>query len=73
MTYDEAVTRQTIEMIWDLWRKRPGTIVVPGHDLPMIIEAGVPTYIGTREAAIDACLSDGLEQTTRFQIAVDAA
>jgi N-acyl homoserine lactone hydrolase len=52
MTYDARVTAGTIDMIWSIWRRRPGSIVVPGHDLPMTQEDGIPRYIGEREAAI---------------------
>ena len=38
MTYDAAVSRATIDMIWKVWRMRPGSIVVPGHDLPMVLD-----------------------------------
>ena len=34
MTYDARVTAGTIDMIWSIWRRRPGSIVVPDHDLP---------------------------------------
>jgi glyoxylase-like metal-dependent hydrolase (beta-lactamase superfamily II) len=36
MTYDAAVTAASIATIWTLWRRRPGNIVVPGHDIPMV-------------------------------------
>jgi glyoxylase-like metal-dependent hydrolase (beta-lactamase superfamily II) len=52
MTYDARVTAGTIAMIWSIWRGRPGSIVVPGHDLPMTREDGIPRYSGEREAAI---------------------
>jgi len=52
MTYDARVTAGTIDMILSIWRRRPGSIVVPGHDLPMTQEDGIPRYIGEREAAI---------------------
>jgi N-acyl homoserine lactone hydrolase len=68
MTYDAKVTADTIDMIWSLWRQRPGTVVVPGHDLPMILQEGQPVYLGQREAAISAWFGDGLEQTTRFEL-----
>jgi glyoxylase-like metal-dependent hydrolase (beta-lactamase superfamily II) len=37
MTYDAATGKKSIDMIWTLWRQRPGNIVVPGHDLPMVL------------------------------------
>jgi N-acyl homoserine lactone hydrolase len=68
MTYDPAVSRASIELIWTLWRRRPGSIVVPGHDLPMTQENGVTCYIGKREAAITAWYGDGMDQTTLFSL-----
>lgn len=68
MTFDPAVTRRTIDMIWGLWRRKPGTIVVPGHDLPMALDGDQPKYLGTREAGISAWFGDDLETTTRFEL-----
>jgi len=39
MTYDAKVSAASIDKIWQLWRARQGTILVPGHDLPMTLEA----------------------------------
>lgn len=71
MTYDKATSAASIATIWDLWRRRPGTVVIPGHDLPMLQENGVPRYIGKREAAISAWYGDGMEQTTLINLVVD--
>lgn len=64
MTYDSAVTRKTIESIWAFWSRRPGSILVPGHDLPMIQEKGHVRFLGEREAAIRAWYSEDLNKTT---------
>lgn len=48
MTYDPAITRASIATIWALWEAKPGSIVVPGHELPMILEDGKPRYLGER-------------------------
>jgi N-acyl homoserine lactone hydrolase len=53
-----------------LWRERPGTVVIPGHDLPMLQEDGVVRFIGKREAAIKAWYGDGMEQTTTIDLVV---
>jgi len=37
MSYDMAVSRSTIDLIFDLWRQRPGNVVVLGHDMPMVL------------------------------------
>ena len=70
MTYDAAVSKASIESIWAMWRKRPGNIVVPGHDMPMLLEDGKPKYIGKREAAISAWYGDDMETTTLFKLTI---
>lgn len=70
MTYDPAITKASIEQMWVLWRQRPGTLLVPGHDLPMVLKDDHPTYVGAREAAITAWFDDNLETTTLFQLTV---
>ncbi|MEX2643715.1 MAG: MBL fold metallo-hydrolase [Acetobacterales bacterium] len=67
-TYDEAVSEASIKRIWDMWRRRPGSILVPGHDLPMTQENGVTTYLGKREAAVVAWFDDDMEKTTLFEL-----
>jgi N-acyl homoserine lactone hydrolase len=44
----------SIEAIWTLWRRRPGSILVLGHDIPMVQEDGRTEYVGIREATIYA-------------------
>jgi N-acyl homoserine lactone hydrolase len=68
MTYDASVTAASIESMWTLWRKRPGTLLVPGHDLPMVPQDGRPVYVGKWQAAIESWLEDALEKTTRFEL-----
>jgi glyoxylase-like metal-dependent hydrolase (beta-lactamase superfamily II) len=68
MTYDAAVSKASIEMIWSLWRQRPDTVVVPGHDMPMVQENGKTKYIDKREAAIVAWYGDDMETTTLFKL-----
>lgn len=68
MTYDPAVTRASIGFMWELWRRRAGTLLVPGHDMPMLLRDGTPEFVGRREAAITAWFGDSLEQTTRFEL-----
>ncbi|MBU2534394.1 MAG: MBL fold metallo-hydrolase [Alphaproteobacteria bacterium] len=69
MTYDAAVSRRSIEKIWELWRLKPGSVLVPGHDLPMVIdEGGMPRYLGQREAAISAWFGDDMNETTLLSL-----
>ena len=70
MTYDAAISKASIDAIWTLWRRRPGNIVVPGHDVPMVLENGNPKYIDKREAAISAWFGDDMETTTLFKLTV---
>ena len=70
MTYDPATSKASIAAIWSLWQRRPGTILIPGHDLPMLLENGIPRYIGTREAAILVWTGDDMETTTLIDLVV---
>jgi N-acyl homoserine lactone hydrolase len=70
MTYDAAVSRASIDLIWGLWRKKPGSLLIPGHDLPMTQDNGRISYMGKREAAITTWYGDGMDQVTRFELTV---
>ena len=70
MTYDQELSARSIESIWALWRRKPGTILVPGHDVPMVLEDGEPTYLGPRRAGISSWFGTDLEQTTLFEVTV---
>ena len=70
MTYDAAISAASIEQMWTLWRARPGTLLVPGHDLPMLLENGSPVYVGERHAAITSWFGDDLETTTYISLIV---
>jgi glyoxylase-like metal-dependent hydrolase (beta-lactamase superfamily II) len=70
MTYDPAVTAASIDLMWELWRKRPDTLLVPGHDMPMVLRDGKPAYVGKREAAITSWFGDDLDTMTRFELTV---
>lgn len=68
MTYDPAVSRATMEMIWGLWRARARTVLVPGHDLPMRLENSVPVYLGERKTGISAWFGEDLDQLHLFDL-----
>jgi N-acyl homoserine lactone hydrolase len=70
MTYDPAVSSATVAAIRMLWRKRPGNIVVPGHDIPMVLKDGRPEYLARREAAIKSWFGDDLDTMTTIELAV---
>jgi glyoxylase-like metal-dependent hydrolase (beta-lactamase superfamily II) len=68
MTHDAALSRRSIERIWDMWRLRSGTLLVPGHDVPMTLDEGDPVYVGERGASIAAWFGDDLATTTLFDL-----
>ena len=68
MTYDAATSRASIDMIWERWRSREGTIVVPGHDLPMVLADGNPVYLGKRNAGIRAWFGNDMETLAEFDL-----
>jgi glyoxylase-like metal-dependent hydrolase (beta-lactamase superfamily II) len=70
MTMNAADSRATMERIWELWKKKPGSILVPGHDVPMRLENGEPVYIGKRTAGINAWFGRKLEETTLIELKV---
>src|SRR6185295_2413145 len=68
MTMNAGDSRRTMERIWDLWRKKPGSILVPGHDVPMRLENDEPVYIAKRTAGINAWFGRRLEETTLIEL-----
>jgi len=71
MTYDAKLSAETIADIWAMWRRRPGSVVVPGHDVPMLLDGGKPKYLGARQAAIEAWFGDDLDTLTTFELVVE--
>ena len=67
-TYDAGVSSTTIGRIWQLWSKRAGSVLVPGHDLPMTQKDGQVEYIGKREAALKAWFGESIEDTTLIEL-----
>jgi N-acyl homoserine lactone hydrolase len=66
---DVAASKATLKTIWSLWREAQGTVVVPGHDLTMQLDAGGrPQYLGERKAAISAWFAEDLETTTLIEL-----
>ena len=67
LSKDESVA--SFERIWALWRQRTNNVLVPGHDLPMVLNgAGEPEYLGERAGGIRAWFGDTLEQTHTFSL-----
>ena len=69
MTMDAGASRASLDRIWGLWRQEPGTLLIPGHDLTMRLDAaGRPEFIGQRRAGIAAWFSEDLEVMQEFDI-----
>ena len=71
LTMDAAQSQQSIEEIWTLWKAKPGTVLVPGHDMPMVLddtqEHGL-RYLAERDAAVECWFDTTLEQVRTFQL-----
>ena len=64
MTYDATLTKAPIEAIWKFWRQEPNNVLEPGHDLPVVLDDGVPRYLCKREASMPAWYAEDLKQAT---------
>lgn len=69
MTFDPVVSAASIDRIWDFWRRRPGSVLLPGHDQPMVLQAGVPVRMGRPDAAIIAIFGADIADRTEFDLA----
>ena len=68
-TGDAQASRQSIDQIWSVWRQVPGTVLIPGHDLSMILDAkGQPQYLGERKAGIAAWFSESIHKMHTFDL-----
>jgi N-acyl homoserine lactone hydrolase len=73
---DMEASLLSLDVIWKHWKASPGTLLIPGHDLPMTLDReGAPQYMGTRQAAISAWFAESFEHTTLVDLcgAGDAA
>ncbi|HTJ27676.1 MAG TPA: MBL fold metallo-hydrolase [Candidatus Limnocylindria bacterium] len=69
MTVDPASSVRSLEKIWGLWKKRPESIIVPGHDVMMRLRDGEPYYLAKREAAIKSWLGTDLIDRKEYDLA----
>ena len=69
MTMDQQASEASLAAAWALWRRVPGTLLVPGHDLTMVLGADEqPKYIGQRRAGIRSWFSEDLAVMEEFDI-----
>ena len=66
---DMAESLHSIDTIWACWKASAGTVLIPGHDLPMRLDAhGVPQYLAAREAGIAAWFSEEFKEPTLIDL-----
>jgi glyoxylase-like metal-dependent hydrolase (beta-lactamase superfamily II) len=69
MSYDPSISRGSFERIWSLWRQKPGTLLIPGHDLTMKLDAqGRPEYVGERRASMLTWFGESIHETTEIDL-----
>lgn len=69
MTLDAAAHAASIARLNAAWRSVPGTLLLPGHDLPLLLgENGEMVGQGARNCAIEAWFGDTLDDVTRFDL-----
>ena len=62
MTCDATPTKATIEAIWKFWRQKPNNVLVPGHDLQVVLDDGVPRNLCERGASFLAWYAEDLNK-----------
>ena len=69
MSTDAAVHARSIARVNAAWREQAGTVLLPGHDLPLVLDgAGEMVAVGEREMVVEAWFGDALDQVTRFDL-----
>ncbi len=71
---DHTASGATLQVIWDIWRTTPDTLLVPGHDLSMVLDqAGCPQYVGERTAQVAAWFGQTLVDETVIDLCCSAS
>ncbi|NKE48298.1 MBL fold metallo-hydrolase [Roseomonas frigidaquae] len=69
ITLDAAQHKAAIARLNAVWREQPGTVLLPGHDVPLRLDAqGMPEPLAPRVMTIEAWFGDSLEDATRFDL-----
>lgn len=69
LSEDHAESEASLNLIWDWWKKIPGTLLIPGHDLTMRLDAaGKPEHLGERKAAIAAWFGEDIAVVTQIDL-----
>ena len=74
LSEDHAQSEASLKVIWDCWKKVPGTLLIPGHDLTMRLDAnGAPEHLGERRAAIAAWFGEDIAVMTQIDLCASCA
>jgi hypothetical protein len=69
MTLDVTAHAASIARLNAIWREVPGTVLLPGHDLPLMLDgAGQVVAQGERACSIYAWFGGSLEEVTHFDL-----
>lgn len=69
MTLDPVAHATSIARLKECWRSVPGTVLLPGHDLPLALDTeGRMVALGERTCGIDAWFGLSLEEVTHFDL-----
>jgi glyoxylase-like metal-dependent hydrolase (beta-lactamase superfamily II) len=68
-TEDPAESAASIELIWEKWLEKPGSLLIPGHDVTMVLDENQhPVHVGTRTAGIYAWFTENIEHSDVFDL-----
>ncbi|ARD49055.1 MBL fold metallo-hydrolase [Sporosarcina sp. P33] len=68
MTLNLEESKASIQYIWNLWEAKQDSLVIPGHDIPMKLENGVPVYVLERRADLQCWFSSTLNDVFKAKI-----
>lgn len=64
MTLDASLSTATIEKVWSAWRRRVGSIIIPGHDAPLLLKGDEVELLYPRVGGLAANFGDSLQDVT---------
>jgi glyoxylase-like metal-dependent hydrolase (beta-lactamase superfamily II) len=69
LTMDAVAHAAAIARLNAAWRRVPGTVLLPGHDLPLVLDADSrPAPQAPRAMTVEAWFGDSLEDATKFDL-----
>jgi N-acyl homoserine lactone hydrolase len=54
LTLDAGQSKHSIDFVWRLWEKKSGSLIILGHDLPLVLDKGEIQYSSKRIVKLDA-------------------